>query len=277
MFSIIIPLYNKETTICKTIESVLKQSHQQFELIIINDGSTDNSLDVIESIVDSRIKIINKPNGGVSSARNKGIEEANFEYIAFLDADDIWGSRYLEDMYTLIKEYPLAEVYSSNFEFVNQNKKTRPATNGLSRGYLDNYFKLACKSAIIHSSSVIIMKSAFLKVGGFHEKMKHGEDLDLWTRLGVNCKIAYSTTLSNQYFLGSINSSASFVPKPDQMFAYYIDLEKTVNYYHFKYLKILLIKRTLRYLLLDHNFNYFKIMVLKQWRNLIRLHKFRFT
>lgn len=276
MFSIVIPLYNKETTICKTIESVLNQSFQQFELIIVNDGSTDNSLDVIESIYDLRIRIINKPNGGVSSARNRGIEEAIYQYIALLDADDIWGSGYLEDMYSLIEEYPLAEVYSSNFEFIYPNKKAHFATNGLSRGYIDNYFKLACESVIIHSSSVIIMKSAIVKVGGFNENITRGEDIDVWTRLGISCKIAYSTIPSNQYFFGAINSSSNYIPKPEQSFSYYIDISYCVNYYHFKYLKRLLLKKTFQYLIRDREMKYLGKFLKKQLKNILRFYDFKF-
>lgn len=89
-FSIVIPLYNKEKSITTTINSVLNQTCGDFELIIVNDGSTDTSLEIVQSIKDERIRIINQKNGGVSSARNQGIIEAKFDWIAFLDADDLW-------------------------------------------------------------------------------------------------------------------------------------------------------------------------------------------
>ena len=90
MFSIVIPLYNKAEYVPKTLASVLNQTYSDFELIIVDDGSTDDSLEVINSFVDNRIKIVKQKNGGVSAARNRGIIEAKYELIALLDADDWW-------------------------------------------------------------------------------------------------------------------------------------------------------------------------------------------
>src|SRR5690348_9188230 len=97
-FSIIVPVYNKENHISDTILSALNQTVGDFELIIVNDGSTDKSLELVQSFSDKRIVVINKPNGGVSLARNIGIKRATGEYISFLDADDFWNRRYLETM-----------------------------------------------------------------------------------------------------------------------------------------------------------------------------------
>ena len=88
MFSVVIPLYNKELSIINTIQSVLDQTFQNFEIVVVNDGSTDRSVEMVEQFNDPRIRIINKSNGGVSSARNRGIQEAKYELVAFLDADD---------------------------------------------------------------------------------------------------------------------------------------------------------------------------------------------
>ena len=90
MFSVVIPLYNKELSIINTIQSVLDQTFQNFEIVVVNDGSTDRSVEMVEQFNDPRIRIINKSNGGVSSARNRGIQEAKYELVAFLDADDFW-------------------------------------------------------------------------------------------------------------------------------------------------------------------------------------------
>src|SRR5690554_7052561 len=96
MFSVVIPLYNKELSINNTIQSVLNQTFQDYEIVVVNDGSTDKSLEVVKQINDFRIRIINKLNGGVSSARNRGIEESKFDWIAFLDGDDLWMENHLE-------------------------------------------------------------------------------------------------------------------------------------------------------------------------------------
>lgn len=112
MFSIIIPLYNKEQTIVRTLYSVLSQTYHDFEVIIVNDGSNDNSLDNInKNILDSRIKIINQENQGVSAARNRGVEESKHDYIAFLDADDEWLPGYLEKVIEAISLFPNAGMY----------------------------------------------------------------------------------------------------------------------------------------------------------------------
>ena len=95
MFSVVIPLYNKEDYIGKTIQSVLHQTYSEFEIIVVNDSSTDRSLKVVESFKDSRIKIYTIPNGGVSIARNYGIQKATHEIIALLDSDDVWEDNYL--------------------------------------------------------------------------------------------------------------------------------------------------------------------------------------
>ena len=96
MISVVIPLYNKERYIERAVYSVLSQTFQQFEIVIVNDGSTDGSVSVIERMNNPLIRLIHQKNGGVSAARNRGIEEARFEYIAFLDADDEWKENHLE-------------------------------------------------------------------------------------------------------------------------------------------------------------------------------------
>lgn len=112
MFSVIIPLYNKEQTIIRTLYSVLTQTYQGFEIIIVNDGSKDDGLNRInENISDSRIKIINQENQGVSAARNRGVAEAKKDYIAFLDADDEWLPGYLEKVKEAINLFPDAGMY----------------------------------------------------------------------------------------------------------------------------------------------------------------------
>ena len=117
MFSVVIPLYNKELSIGNTIQSVLNQTYQDFEIVVINDGSTDKSLKVVEKINDPRISIINKANGGVSSARNRGIKESNFEWIAFLDGDDLWMENHLKILKDMIEAHPTDKVFTTSFEF----------------------------------------------------------------------------------------------------------------------------------------------------------------
>ena len=114
-FSVVIPLYNKENHIQKTLNSVLSQSFTDFEIIIINDGSTDNSLDKVQEIKDSRINIYTTPNHGVSKARNTGILKSNSQYICFLDADDFWYENHLSQMKRLLDSFPECGLFATSY------------------------------------------------------------------------------------------------------------------------------------------------------------------
>ncbi len=195
MFSVIIPLYNKANDIEKAVNSVLYQTFMHFELIIINDGSTDDSLIKIEKFKDERIKIISQQNSGVSFARNNGVKAANNEYIAFLDADDWWHPNFLEEMDDLIKKWSDAGLYGSSY-FLVKNGKSKSAQigieNGFRAGYI-NYFKVYAESfwVPINCSFVVVKKSVYDKIGGFKESIKFGEDFDLWVRIALKYKVAY--------------------------------------------------------------------------------------
>ena len=151
MISVVIPLYNKEKQIKRTLQSILAQTFQDFEIVIVNDGSIDNSIIEVEKVKDSRIRLIHQKNAGVSAARNKGIEEAKYELIAFLDADDEWKSKYLEVQYNLYRKYPECDIFACNYEFVNEKHDISPTIiKKLSfeenDGILNNYFEVACVS-----------------------------------------------------------------------------------------------------------------------------------
>ena len=115
-FSVVIPLYNKEQDILTTITSVLNQSYKSFEIIIIDDGSTDSSAKIVRKINDDRVKLFEKINEGVSSARNLGVEKSTTEYITFLDGDDYWHPHHLENLNLLITKFPEHLWYGSAYE-----------------------------------------------------------------------------------------------------------------------------------------------------------------
>lgn len=195
MFSIIIPLYNKADYIEKTVQSVLSQSFSKFELIVVNDGSTDKSLDKIEKITDERIKIINQTNFGVSVARNNGVKQAKYDYVAFLDADDWWDNHFLAKMKLLIEKYPSAGIYGCNYYYVKNGKnhiKDKGLEKRFTSGYI-NYFKVYAKTFCLpfNCSFVIVDKAAFNAVRGFKPQLKFGEDFDLWVRIALKYKVAY--------------------------------------------------------------------------------------
>lgn len=198
MISVVIPLYNKRGTVARAIHSVLSQSFRDFEIVIVNDGSTDNSVDEVERISDPRIRLINQANAGVSAARNKGIEEARGEYVALLDADDEWNSEYLATQMRLTEAYPQCAVFAVNYQFCDANGKITdtiirnlPFTS--EHGVLSNYFEVASTShPPMWTSAVMARKKAFLGIGGFPIGIKSGEDLLTWARLACRYKIAYS-------------------------------------------------------------------------------------
>lgn len=188
-FSVIIPLYNKEKSISRAVTSVLKQNYKNIELIIVNDGSSDNSLEVVDKIKDDRIIIINKTNGGVSSARNTGIAAANSDWICFLDADDYWKANHLEIIFELINKYQQGSIYST-LTLINEksNKEIQNSLPDNFEGYLDDYFSYAFNGTIFNSSSVCVKKEALIEVGCFDINLKHGEDLDVWFKVMIRRK-----------------------------------------------------------------------------------------
>jgi glycosyltransferase involved in cell wall biosynthesis len=207
MISVVIPLYNKEKQIASTLQTVFQQTYQDFEIVVVDDGSTDNSVAEVENFTGSRIRIIHQSNAGVSAARNKGIEEAKSELIAFLDADDEWKPEYLETQYALYKKYPECSVYACNYEFKDAAGKVSPTIIRklpftTEDGILTNYFEVACCShPPICTISVMVQKKAIQAVGGFPVGIKSGEDLLTWARLAVKNSIAYTQKTMSIYNL----------------------------------------------------------------------------
>ena len=201
MISVVIPLYNKGPLIGRTIKTVLNQSYQDFEIVVVNDGSTDDSVAEVEKFQDLRIRIINQHNSGVSVARNRGIQESKGEYIALLDGDDEWKPDYLKIQYELTQKYSECDVFAVNYELhdVNSGKVTNTIINKLpfkdTDGVLDNYFEVAsCSHPPICSISIMARKRVFESIGGFPLGIKSGEDLLTWARLACRYKIAYCKT-----------------------------------------------------------------------------------
>ena len=201
MFSIIIPLYNKAPYIEKAIRSVLSQTYQEFELIVIDDGSTDSSFEIANQIITEILadrtispplggfRGASQPNAGVSTARNHGVALAQYPYIAFLDADDWWAPTFLEEMKNLIEEFPDAGIYGSSYYYV-KNNENRFAQIGVDkdfeRGYI-NYCQVYAKTLWmpLTSISVVLPKNIFEAEQGFNPQLKLGEDFDLWIRIAM--------------------------------------------------------------------------------------------
>ncbi len=198
MISVVIPLYNKEKQIAHTLQSVFNQTFQDFEVVIVDDGSTDGSVAEVEKFEDQRIRVVRQQNVGVSAARNRGINEAKSDLIAFLDADDEWKPEYLATQYYLYQKYPDCNTYACNYEFRNPegvvtSTTIRKLTFTGKDGILSNYFEVACCShPPLWTSAVMVKKRAIQAIGGFPVGIKSGEDLLTWARLAVRGLIAYS-------------------------------------------------------------------------------------
>lgn len=202
-FSVVIPLYNKQNSIAATLQSVLAQTNQNFEIVVVDDGSTDNSAQVVEEFFEKhpslqggdRGRLVKKPNGGVCSARNRGIQEARYDYVALLDGDDLWDEHYLEEQVKLIQDFPEAKMWGINFAETSNSNLIRTLPTGLPegyRGYVENYFQMPGRISDLYcSSSVVIKKEVFDKVGYFDERIKYSEDIDMWYRIIVNYPVVF--------------------------------------------------------------------------------------
>lgn len=223
LISVVIPLFNKEKYIGRSISSVLEQSYINFELIIVDDGSTDNSLKIVEEFKDKRIRIIKKQNSGVSATRNIGIEQSKGEYIALLDADDYWQNDFLLEMSNLTNDYPQAALYCSNY-FVVSESKVRIKNTKIKTGVIKNYFQIAHYNTLVTSSSVLIPKSTLFSTGLFDEKIANGEDLHLWFRIVDFGNIIYLHKPLMYYYLNcSTNESKNFKRNIKKDILYYIN------------------------------------------------------
>lgn len=201
-FSVVIPLYNKEKYIEATIRSVLDQSHQDLEVLVVDDGSTDGSLALAERFASDRVHIIRQENQGVSVARNTGIEHASGEFICFLDADDQWRPEYLATIDVLTEQYPESDIFVTAYAVnmgggkVHYSTRLEPET-----GCLPNYWlTLARGYDFVWTSATVIRRETLIRAGLFKPGEKIGQDLDMWARVArINPRVAYSNHICVDY------------------------------------------------------------------------------
>ena len=200
-FSIIMPLYNKAPYVRKALESIVAQSCKDWECIIINDGSTDDSLSVVNEYIEfeirnhkssiENIRIISQPNAGVAAARNNGVNQSHGQFLCFLDADDWWEPYFLEEMERMIAAYPEAGLYATNYVYYKPGK-THVALN-IATGYF-NYAEtyLHSDTMPVWTGAACMPRKIFDAMGGFPEGVKLGEDFLLWAKTAIHYPVAFN-------------------------------------------------------------------------------------
>ncbi|GAB5401396.1 MAG: glycosyltransferase family 2 protein [Aureisphaera sp.] len=209
-FSVVIPLFNKENYIQDTLKSVLNQTFDDFEIIVINDCSTDSSFEKAKEINDPRIQFLaHSENKGLSASRNTGIRAANGDYIAFLDADDLWKPSFLATIQQLITIYPNASLYATKYEVVL--KSGRIITHDFSiqgiqeHGIVTNFFAANLNQNFYYPSCLCVKKEVFENVGYYNEDIRFSEDVDFNIRAHAVYKMAYHSNPLVQYAFDSEN------------------------------------------------------------------------
>lgn len=196
--SVVIPLYNKAPHIQRTLDSVVAQNISDFDIVVIDDGSTDNGAEIVERINDSRIRLFRQENRGVSAARNRGIREAQSDLIAFLDADDEWEPDHLATLLFLQREFPEAGAFTTAYKIFEDNGKASypnfaEIPSAPWSGLIPNYIRSSALGPLpVNSSVVAVPRSVFDQVGFFVEGTNMGEDLDMWLRIALKYPIAFS-------------------------------------------------------------------------------------
>lgn len=209
-FTVIIPLYNKEKYVSGAIESILNQTFTDFEVLIVNDCSTDKSVEIASKFVSEKVKIIHhEKNSGLAATRNTGIKKATSNYVTFLDADDLWKPHFLEKIYNLIQNFPEARIFGTNYEEVWDKTIKNPHNNSDSLpenfvGYV-NFFQINLKQGIYNHGSVCLHKEVYENVGFYNENIQLSQDLDFNIRANYHYKLAYDNSVQMSYFMQTDN------------------------------------------------------------------------
>jgi len=233
--SVVIPLYNKELSIQRAINSVLKQTEQDFEIIVVNDGSTDKSAELVANYhADTRVRLIHQENAGVSGARNRGVAEARSDLIAFLDADDEWLPGFLESILELHSQFVDGDVYCTLYSVQDFDRNLVYPNTGIFykpdyRGYITNYLEVLRKVLPFNIVSFCVTKTAFQGVGGFPPEIKYGEDVDIFIRLSLKYKIVFLNRSLAIYHRDAENRACEEYEKSLQEYYPVVNLAKMIR------------------------------------------------
>ena len=242
MISIIIPLYNKEQVITRTINSLLEQDYGNFEIIVVDDGSTDASAAVVQAMDDDRILVFTKKNTGVSDTRNYGSNHASGHWLFFIDADDVLLPGGLRTFINLMQAYPDLKFYTANFVAKEESGKEVRCCAREKEGIVEKRFKRLWQRHIFpRTGAMLVAKDAFRAVGGFRKECSIWEDLEIVLLLLKKYDVAYSPQIVFMHFLDHKELSQK-VTLIEKEYAFYIDLSKARNPYH-KLMLLELLKR----------------------------------
>ena len=230
--SVVIPLYNKEQHIVDTLRSIEQQTQSPFEIVVVDDGSTDQGSERVEDYIFENtelsypVRLIKQLNAGVSAARNRGIKASKGDYIAFIDADDQWLPHFLEEITHLIQRFESAEVYATAYQLKYEDSHYETPKIAFNKApsepiLLNNYFEVSSNGNLpFMMSSVVFKKTTLSRIGTFPEGEPMGEDQDLFCRAALNCDIAYSPKALTLYAMESQNKACQLhIPEKECPFS----------------------------------------------------------
>ncbi|MBT9311507.1 glycosyltransferase family 2 protein [Leptothoe kymatousa] len=208
--SVVIPLYNAEKTIQLTLDSVFQQTFADFELIIIDDGSTDGSLEIVKACQDPRLRLFSFENAGAAAARNQGIARAQGDYVALLDADDVWTPTKLADQLAIFREHPETGLVYSWSDYIDEmGEPVCPGKRVITSNDSEaTYGKLLVSNFLENGSTPLIPLKVLREVGGFDETLSSSQDLDLYLKIAAHHSFAAVPKVQVYYRItpGSITS-----------------------------------------------------------------------
>ena len=212
-FSVIIPLYNKERDVEATLRSVLAQTLRPLEIVVVDDGSTDRSAEIVESLGEPLVRLIRQSNAGECAARNRAMSEARGDYFALVDADDCWRPEFLEEVASMIEEWPDCGIYSTAFDIVSPTGRVR-GNCPTQRGVVDNFWRESMTRYVTIPSATVLSRKAVEQLGGFPEGMKMGGDQWMWIKIASYHKVCFSPrALCNYSMVASNRSGAIYTPE----------------------------------------------------------------
>ncbi len=208
----IIPVFNKEQTVERCVQSVLDQVFN-CDIVVVNDGSTDTSADIVAGLISDRTTLISQQNQGVSAARNLGLkyaQEHNYDHIFLLDADDYWLPNHVETHVSLSRDFPKATAFGTNYSMHKSGKTETTRFTGFQNQddqVLNDFFNHNFLNCIFHSSSISFKTSILKETGYFNDKVSHAEDTDFFIRVGLHSKVAFSHKVTAMIDVSAENRS----------------------------------------------------------------------